>query len=92
MTITVKGKDIGIDDDLVEKYTAMFSKIMDEQEVRCHMAAAFDKPVDDILSEKSIHEIESAIASLISSEISMFKKSSRSLPPQQILVRKQSRL
>lgn len=32
-----------------------------------------DIEIDDVLSEKDIHEIESAMASLISSEIFMFK-------------------
>jgi hypothetical protein len=73
MTVNVKGRSIEIDDKLAREYTTMFSKVMSEQEIRCHMVAAFDESVDDILSTKSDKEIESAISSLISREIDAFR-------------------
>jgi hypothetical protein len=74
MIIAIQGTAMEMEDRLVGEYESMFNKVLDEREIRCHIAAAFDRPVDDVLQEVGTDRIAEAVSSLIVSEISMFRE------------------
>jgi hypothetical protein len=74
MTVNVKGRNIEIDDALAEEYTSMFAKELTERNIRCHIAIAYNRNVDDILERLDAEEISRAVSSAIAYEISVFKQ------------------